>query len=131
MPPLPSDPSQQAMAQKTVTLVRQEGQASVQWRATKSKSSKRFVALCEPMNVSLEANSIDELYSMIPEAIHLLMRDLLEDDEIQPFLREIGWRFPGELPKPTEDVRIQVPWELIVSGEMGDTARRRSHGPLS
>ena len=104
------------MAQRTVTLVRQQGQATVKWNTTKSTQSKRFVALCEPMNLALEANSLDEIYSLIPEAIHLLMHDLLADNEIQPFLREIGWQFPGELPKPTEDVRIEVPWELIVSG---------------
>jgi hypothetical protein len=114
------------MALRTVTLVRQRGQATVQWHTTKSTQSKRFVALCEPMNLSIEANSLDELYSIIPETIHLLMRDLLEDNEIQPFLKEIGWQFPGELPKPSEDVRIQVPWELVVSGELNDTARRRS-----
>jgi hypothetical protein len=114
------------MAPRTITLVHQKGQAKVQWRTTKSTASKRFVGVCDPMNLSIEANSLDELYSMIPETIHLLMRDLLDDNEIEPFLREIGWQFPGELPKATEDVRIQVPWELIVSGEMGDTARRRS-----
>lgn len=114
------------MAPRTVTLVRQQGQATVQWQATKSALSKRFVGVCQPMNLSVEANSLDELYSLIPETIHLLMHDLLIDNELQPFLKEIGWRFPGELPKPTEDVRIQVPWELVVSGEMGDTTRRRS-----
>jgi hypothetical protein len=114
------------MASKTITLVRQHGQATVQWQATKSTASKRFIGVCPPMNLSIEADSLDELYSLIPETIHILMRDLLEDNEIQPFLREIGWQFPGELPKPSEDVRIHVPWELVVSGEMGDTARHRS-----
>lgn len=116
------------MARRTITLMHQKGQAKLQWRTLQSASSKkRLIGVCDPMNLSVEADSLDELYSTIPEAINVLLLDLLIDNKLQPFLKEIGWQFPaGKLPvpKPNEDFRFDVPWELVVPGAMGGSKRR-------
>ena len=40
---------------------------------------RRFVAVCEPLNLSMEGDSLDELFSLINEAVALLMIDLIAD----------------------------------------------------
>jgi len=112
--------------QRIVTLTQQKGQAQLQWVTAKGASSKKHViGVCEPMNLVVEADSLDELYSLIPETLHLMLFDLLVDNELDGFLREIGWQVQGELPaKPTEDLRFDVPWQLVVPGEMNGRQRR-------
>ncbi len=79
------------------------------------------------MNLCIEADSLDELHRLIPETMRLLMFDLLADNELDAFLRERGWQAIGGLPaRPQEDLRFQVPWELIVPGATGDSERRAS-----
>ncbi len=117
------------MAQRTVTLMRQQGQATLQWHTLRSSASKkRVIGVCEPMNLSIEADLLDELYSIIPETLNLMLFDLLADNELDAFLKEIGWQVQGAAPAPAanEDLRFHVPWELIIPGEMGGSKRRAS-----
>jgi hypothetical protein len=63
----------------------------------------------------MEAESLDELHSVIEEALQLLLTDLLRDNELDAFLRERGWNavnLPGKV-IPGEEVRFDVPWHLI------------------
>lgn len=114
------------MAPRTVTLTHHKGQAKLQWVTLRGKSSKkRIIGVCEPMNLAVEADSLDELYGLIPETLHLMLFDLLVDNELDRFLREIGWQVQGEMPaKPTDDLRFNVPWQLVVPGEMNGRQRR-------
>ena len=56
-------------------------QANVLWVRLQSASSKRVIGVCDMLNLSLEADSEDELQSLIPEAMNLLLIDLLGDNE--------------------------------------------------
>jgi hypothetical protein len=76
-----------ATAQQTVTI-----QATVQWITFQSSTSKRVIGVCDMLNLCLEAESEQELRSLIPEAMNLLMVDLLSDNELPQFLQEKGWR---------------------------------------
>jgi hypothetical protein len=108
-----------------MAIVQIQAKAQVQWRAQKSPTSKRWIGVCEPMNLVMEADSLDELHGVIDEAMQLLLVDLLRDNELEQFLREHGWR-ARDIPvqaKP-EDVRFDVPWELIAEGNRRDSERR-------
>jgi hypothetical protein len=107
-----------AMAAQTVTV-----QAKVEWRARRSSTSARWIGECEPLNLSMEADSLDELHSLIPEAIHLLMVDLFEDNELDRYLRERGWHAVGMPAGPDGDVEFDVPWYLVAEGAR-DSQRR-------
>ena len=77
------------------------------------------------MNLVLEADTLDELYGVIDEAMQVLLVDLLRDNELEQFLREHGWHalnVPFQV-KP-EDVKFDVPWELIAEGARDDSERR-------
>jgi hypothetical protein len=89
--------------------------ANIPWHAKRSDSSNRWIGVCEALNLSMEAETLDELHSVIPEAIHLLMMDLLEDEELAEYLREKGWQ-ADNLPSDKTDVTFDVPWHLIAEG---------------
>ena len=99
-------------------------QAQLEWRAGRSPTSGRWVAVCDAMNLAMEADSLDELHSLIHESIQLMLTDLLEDDELDAFLNERGWSAAGvPAPQQRRDVSFDVPWELIAAGSH-DTERR-------
>lgn len=77
------------------------------------------------MNLVMEADSLDELHSVIDEAMQLMLVDLLRDNELEQFLREHGWRAQNIPPqaKP-EEVQFRVPWQLIAEGTRNDPERR-------
>lgn len=102
------------------------GRVQLQWRAQKSSTSDHWIGVCDAMNLSVEADSLDELHSVIDESIQLVLRDLLHENELEAFLREHGWspmNYPVRV-NPGEEVRFDVPWELIAEGQARDSERR-------
>ena len=103
-----------------------ELEAEIEWRATRSPDSNRWIGVCDAMNLVTEADSLDELHSVIHEAMQLLLIDLLEDDELDPFLRERGWRRVNASARHRgRDVKFNFPWQLIAEGAGGP--ERRAH----
>lgn len=98
----------------------------VQWRGRRSESSQRWIAVCDAMNLVTEADSLDELHSVINETMQLTLTDLMLDGELDAFLRDLGWR-AGGMPASREsgDVEFDVPWELVAEGARG--SERRAH----
>lgn len=96
----------------------------VDWQVRRSSTSRRWIATCQPLDLILEADSLDEMHSVIAEAIELLLTDLLLDRELDEFLRERGWtarNVPStDIP---EDVKFNLPWHMIAEGN-GDPERR-------
>lgn len=108
-----------------VIAVQIQGKAQLQWRAQRSTMSKRWIGVCDAMNLVMEADTLDELYSVIDEAMQLMLSDLLRDNELEMFLREHGWHAPNvPLQVKPEDVKFNVPWELIAEGAKDDPERR-------
>lgn len=106
----------------TITL-----QSQLQWKAGLNPESGRWIAVCDEMNLVMEANSLDELHSLINEAIQILLMDLLRDNELDRYLRERGWKalnVPRKLPAD-EDLRFDVPWELVARNALD--SERRTH----
>lgn len=92
-------------------------QSQLQWRATKIPASGRWIGICDAMSLSMEADSLDELHSLINETLQLVFIDLLEDNELDQFLQERGWQAVN-LPTQHDggDIEFDVPWELIAEG---------------
>jgi hypothetical protein len=98
-------------------------QANVPWRVYQSES-KRLIGVCDALNLVLEADSDDELRSLIPEALHLLMLDLFADNELDQYLREKGWQALNLPARPDGDIQFDVPWHIIAEGARRDSQRR-------
>jgi hypothetical protein len=81
---------------------RSHTQASlIAWVVTQGASG-HWIAVCDPMNLALEANSLDELYSVINEGVHFLFQDLVKNNELDEYLRERGWQASG------------MPWQMVI-----------------
>jgi len=106
-----------------VTIRRIQGQGQFVWIVHRGPSG-RWVAVCDPMKLVTEADSLDELYSVIDESMQLLLIDIFRDNELDRYLRELGWQAVN-LPRSEtpEEIQFDVPWELIVSNAR-DSARR-------
>ncbi|MBI3371721.1 MAG: hypothetical protein HY017_08215 [Betaproteobacteria bacterium] len=109
-----------------LVTIRMEGHAQLQWHVRRSTTSGRWIGVCEPMNQVTEADSLDELNSVIEETIQLLLTDLLLDNELEQFLREHGWTANNVPPQVSaSDVRFDVPWQLVVENKRD--SERRAH----
>lgn len=84
--------------------------------------SGRWLAECKEMGLATEATSLDELYSVIWETIELTLCDLLEENELDAYLRERGWTAERQ-GETADDVQFNLPWQMITEG-MRDTQRR-------
>lgn len=93
--------------------------AKIQWRVL-SDPGGRSIGVCDVLNIALEARSDDELRTMIDEAMQLFLLDLLEDNELDEYLKAHGWT-RGPIPEGIDpgDVSFHVPVELIAGGQVG------------
>jgi len=107
----------------TRTIVNIEAK-NVVWRVAISPTSRRHIAICDALSLTLEAKNREELHSLIPEAIHLLMIDLFAEDELDQFLRDRGWRAPKLPPRTQRNIEFKVPWELVAERVRRDSERR-------
>ncbi len=102
-------------------------EAMIQWTAAKSAHCERWVAECSELEISVEGDTLDEVYSLIPEASHALLVDLLADDELDAFLKQRGWEATGiPTDQGGDDIEFSVPWNLVAQGAVGGP-RRSAH----
>lgn len=99
-------------------------QSKIQWIATASEEPGVWVAHCDPLGISLTADSLDEMHSLIDEACQLLFLDLFQDNELDRFLAERGWESSVAPTDDTDDVEFLVPWNMIASGGHHDSTLR-------
>jgi len=91
-------------------------QGQFPWMVQQPSPNRRWIAECRPLNLAMEAETLDQLYSVINEAVSLLFYDLYLDGELEDFLRQRGWKVSGLPPAGTPDVDFVLrPIELIVS----------------
>ena len=93
------------------------------WRAEQGLKSNRWVGFCDALGITTEADTLDELHSLIPEAIHILMVDLVEDGDFDEFLNDRGWTSSSE--EGVGDLEVRVPWFLVANGANGQP--RQAH----
>ncbi len=87
-------------------------QATINWLVQRTPSGA-WVGVCDPLGLTVEASDEVELRSVIGEAQHYLFLDLLEDGELDRFLRERGWHATAPIPLTIpEGVRFDVPFNL-------------------
>jgi predicted RNase H-like HicB family nuclease len=95
------------MAMPTVKV-----RGNVQWRVTETQGGN-WLAVCEPLRLTLQAETYAELMEDIGLALDGMLRDLLETNDLQRFLLEHGWTLVGAIPARPEEVRFDVPFHLL------------------
>lgn len=95
------------------TVIRIEVDGQVQWQVTKT-ATDRWVAVCDPFALTMEGDSLDDLYANINESIQMLFEDLFEDGELEKFLKSHGWSAQPVVPEADGNIAFDVPFELLV-----------------
>lgn len=98
-------------------------EASIPWMVSRRAPDRRWIGVCDVLNLAMEADSLDELHSVVGEAIDLLFRDSLEDNELQRFFGERGWKSPDVPSRAPNGISFQVPIELLIKS-MHDPEQR-------
>lgn len=107
----------------TVEIVSTTG--TVSWRASRT-AEETWIAECVPLGICLEGDTLDEILSLITEAIDALLRALIEDNELEQFLNDRGWQDESidiATVPVGDDVALAFPGELVVQGASRDFER--------
>jgi predicted RNase H-like HicB family nuclease len=96
-------------------IIKVQVQAPLEWRVQQAARDGRLMAVCQPLGIAVEGESEEELQALIPEAIRLLMTDLVDDSEFDAFLEERSWSAVRVL--TGDDLEFEIPWRLVRRGE--------------
>jgi hypothetical protein len=87
-------------------------QAKIEWKAFRDRTSGMWVAICDPLKITVEGETWAILQESISEALGLLMRDLVKTGELEQFLKDRGWKLRNSLPARPENARFDVPYRI-------------------
>lgn len=94
-----------------MTQVRIRINANLPWRWTIGKGGN-YVAVCDPLKLTLQAESWDELMEDTSDVLNSIFHDLLSSHELDRFLRDHGWTMASRAPQTMENVRFDVPFSF-------------------
>ena len=83
-------------------------EAKVQWRI--HPGDGRWIGVCDPLKLTVEADTYGELMESISETLDAVLSDLMKSDELPRFLQTYGWTLVTPLPTKREGVRFDVPF---------------------
>lgn len=90
--------------------------ANIPWMAKRDVKSDTWVAICDPLSLTVEGDTWGELVSVVDEAMDHLFRDLLRNDQLDAFLQRRGWKQSGLMgrasPEMVSDIRFDIPTDL-------------------
>ena len=84
------------MFRKQPVLVKIE--ASLTWQFALDPQSGTWIGVCPMLNLNAGGETFADCQAEASEAIGLLLLDLFEDNELEGFLHQNGWRMMDELP---------------------------------
>ena len=99
------------------TLVRVE--SNLQWQVLQGQGGN-WVAFCEPMQLTVQAETWADLMEDIGHTLNAVMLDLYSSNELPQFLHDRGWKLMGTIPNRQEDVRFDVPFFAMLNGSPRD-----------
>ena len=92
-----------------MTLVRIDLKANLQWAVLQGKGGN-WIGVCDPLGLTVQAETWAELMEDIGHTLDALLKDLLSTNELDRFLRDHGWTTLTAIPNRPEDVRFDVPF---------------------
>lgn len=98
--------------------------ANVQWQWRVS-SGGNYVAMCDPLKITLQAASWIELMEDISSSLDALLKDLLESQELDAFMREQGWSSLAPIPARPKGMRFDVPFSILPIAAVGANGSQR------
>ncbi len=88
-------------------------QANVAWQCQLGEGG-HWVGVCDPLRLTVQADTWADLMEDIGLSIDAMMKDLLQSGELVKFLRQHGWEpvgaIPHPVPKAIERLRFDMPF---------------------
>lgn len=91
-------------------IVKVEG--NVLWKVRQAQGGN-WIAICDPLRLTLQSETYADLMEDIGLALDAMLRDLLESNDLERFLRDQGWKVAGAIPARQAEVRFDVPFYLL------------------
>jgi len=107
------------MAAQKVTVMKIQGQS--EWKCLRTKTGE-WVAVCDPLALTIQADTWAELMEDIAQTLNMMLIDLLKENAFDKFMRDRGWTLVGKVPHPSSDVRFDVPFTTRLSERERDRA---------
>jgi len=86
-------------------------QANLAWQAVRDPKSKFWIAICEPLKLTVQGETWRDLLESISDTLDLLVRELRHTGDLERFLGEHGWKLTA-VPKPSANVRFDIPFKV-------------------
>jgi predicted RNase H-like HicB family nuclease len=83
--------------------------ANLPWKY-KIGNGGHYVAVCDPLKLTLQAETWADLMEDTADVLNSIFNDLLSSNELDRFLHHHGWRLRGPVPVQQENVRFDVPF---------------------
>jgi len=90
-------------------VVKIEGKAV--WKCFRAKGGN-WVAICNPLGLTIQSETWADLIEDIIHTLNAMFRDLLKSQELEQFLRDLGWRPVGRIPSKPANVFFDFPFDL-------------------
>ena len=88
--------------------------ANLNWQYSRARGGNgAYIAICEPLKLTLQADTFSDLLEDINFSMDALLKDLLAEHELDAFLREHGWAAINQIPARSQNVRFDVPFDLV------------------
>jgi predicted RNase H-like HicB family nuclease len=81
---------------------------NIAWAGYQDPKTGTWIGVCQALNLNAVGDTFAELQACANEAMDLLFTDLLEDGELDAFLRRNGWSLKAA-PSPGAHPRFDVP----------------------
>jgi predicted RNase H-like HicB family nuclease len=94
-------------------------QANVPWKVGPGMSGSVWVAVCEPLKLTVQAETWSDLMEDISDTLDAVFSDLLQSNELPQFLKRHGWELMTPLPTKPKDLRFDVPFMPAWMGDNG------------
>jgi len=82
----------------------------VVWKCFRAKSGRHWIAVCDPLALTIQSETWANLSEDIAQALNALFSDLLKSRELEQFLSDRGWRAVGRLPAKPAGVWFDLPF---------------------
>ncbi len=101
-------------------------EGDLEWKYCQDPESENWVAVCDPLKLTVEADTLPELYESMSEAVDSLLNEMLSTGDLERFLKEHGWS-AGPIPTGEDrDVQFDVPLNTrrVASHDLSQTLRQ-------
>ncbi|MDQ6632532.1 MAG: hypothetical protein M3Y82_12390 [Verrucomicrobiota bacterium] len=81
-----------------------EGQ--ITWKYCEDIKARKWVAVCDPFQITIQADSFPELREGMSESIDAMLTELLSTGDLDKFLEEHGWSSVSPIPQKSARARL-------------------------